>query len=105
MALKSTHHHMQGGAAHRGAPSYWPPPLESKGSCKPMTVLVLGWLFIALSFKYWTISCPSKPNVLATSAVAFVLARGHREVRITGDGLGTLNTEEKNGPRLKPMVH
>ena len=23
--------------------------------------------------------------------------RGHREVRKTGDGLGTLNTEEKNG--------
>ena len=27
------------------------------------------------------------------------------EVRQTADGLGTLNTEEMNGPRVKPMAH
>ena len=26
-------------------------------------------------------------------------------VRKTGDGLGTLDTEEMNGPRLRPMAH
>ena len=30
---------------------------------------------------------------------------GHGEGRKTGDGVGTLNTEEKNGPRLRPMAH
>ena len=27
------------------------------------------------------------------------------EVRKTGDGSGTQNTEEMNGPRLRPMAH
>ena len=30
---------------------------------------------------------------------------GHDKVRKTGDGLGTLNTEEMNGPWLRPMAH
>ena len=33
------------------------------------------------------------------------LEGGHGEVRKTGDGLGTLDTEEMNGPRLRPMTH
>ena len=30
---------------------------------------------------------------------------GHDKVRKMGDGLETLNTEEMNGPRLRPMAH
>ncbi len=33
------------------------------------------------------------------------LEGGHDKVRNTVDGLGTLNTEEINGPRLRPMAH
>ena len=36
---------------------------------------------------------------------SFSLEWCYVEVRKTGDGLGTRNTEEMNGPRLRPMAH
>ena len=47
--------------------------------------------------------CESQPRI--TRRISGASERGHDKVRKTGDGLGTLNTEEMNGPRLRPMAH
>ena len=47
--------------------------------------------------------CPESYVHAATAADASRWC--YVEVRNTGDGLGTLNTEEMNGPRLRPIAH